>query len=333
MTFFHFKWKKRENLRFFLISLSSVGIIFIALFLLLPNNIQQSLSIAIYVFSALFGLFIGSLISQLNKLKQRLLKEKKEFKKKNEDIHLYLANVVHDLRSPVASIYMISELLEEDLTGISDAEKELIATIRKTSTLMLDRICCILDNSRLEKGIDIDKITTMNPYEFLESAIKKHQIFAIEKNITIDLQVKKNLPNAVFDKDALDSIFCNLISNAIKYSMPDTTITISNTIEKRKIKFSIKDEGLGMTTDDLNKVFGQFAKLSARPTGNESSSGLGLSIVKKFVELMGGEVFAYSEGKNMGSTFSFTLKTIDNINTQNLNFSIHSSTQLNNSVN
>lgn len=282
---------------------------FIALFLLLPKDIQQSLAIAIYIFSAFFGFFMGTLISQLNKLKQRLLKEKEDFRKKNDEIHTYMANVVHDLRSPVASIYMISELLESDLTEINDSERMLIITIRKTSTVMLDRICCILDNSRLEKGIDPDKIIVANPFEYLVSAVKKHEIFAIEKNITIDLLVEKELPDTYFDKDALDSVFCNLISNAIKYSMPDTTITISNSLENNKIKFYFKDQGLGMTSEDLKKVFGQFAKLSARPTGNEGSSGLGLSIVKKFVELMGGEVFAYSEGPNMGSTFSFTLKT------------------------
>jgi signal transduction histidine kinase len=90
--------------------------------------------------------------------------------------------------------------------------------------------------------------------------------------------------------------------------MPDTKISISSYIEKDMVRFSIQDQGLGMTPDDLEKVFGEFTRLSAKPTGNEPSSGLGLSIVKKFVEAMGGEVFAFSEGKDKGSTFSFTLK-------------------------
>lgn len=313
MSFFQIIKERGKKLNFIQINLITIGILFLVLFLLLPNNIQQSLSIAIYLFSAFFGLFIGTLISQLKKLKQRLYKEKEEFKKKNEDIHTYLANIVHDLRSPVASIYMISELLENDLSDISDAERQLLTTIRKTSTGMLDRICCILDNSRLEKGLNVDNMEASNPYEIIETAIKKHEVFAIEKNINISLLVDKDLPDTFFDKDALDSVFCNLISNAIKYSMPDTMVLINSTIEDGKIRFSVKDQGLGMTSDDLQKVFGQFAKLSARPTGNESSSGLGLSIVKKFIELMGGEVFAYSEGHNMGSTFSFTLNTVNHV--------------------
>jgi signal transduction histidine kinase len=303
------KSKKGAGFRFFVIYPISVLAIFIFLFLFLPANIQHSLSVWIYIFSGFFGLFIGSLIARLRKLKQRLTIEKEEFEKKNDNIHSYLANVVHDLRSPVASIYMISELLENDLTEISSSEKELLSSVRKTSAIMLDRICCILDNSRLEKGINIENLDVGNPYEIIISAIKKHQIFAIEKNITIDLLVKKDLPDVYFDKEALDSVFCNLISNALKYSLPDTTITVSHSLEKGKIRFSVKDEGLGMNSEDLQKVFGEFAKLSARPTGNEASSGLGLSIVKKFVEQMGGEVSAFSEGINKGSTFSFTLRT------------------------
>jgi signal transduction histidine kinase len=309
MQFLQIKVGNKKKVGLFLVYLITVSLLFIMLFLFLPRNTQQSLAIGLYILSVIFGLFIGSLVAKLKILKERLTKEKEEFEKKNENIHTYMANVVHDLRSPAASIYMISELLEDDLSEISDSNKELLSSIRKTSATMLDRICCILDNARLEKGLSIRKIDIGNPYEILTTAINKHQIFAIEKDITIDLCVNNNLPDTLFDKEALDSVFCNLISNAIKYSMVGTTITISNVLEKGKIRFSVKDQGLGMTTEDLEKVFSQFAKLSARPTGNEDSSGLGLSIVKRFVELMGGEVFAQSEGKNKGSTFSFTLPT------------------------
>jgi signal transduction histidine kinase len=312
MPFLQINAGNKKKVGLFLIYLITVSLLFITLFLFLPKNIQQSLAIGLYVLSVVFGLFIGSLVAKLKILKERLTLEKEEFEKKNENIHTYMANVVHDLRSPAASIYMISELLEDDLSGISDSDRELLSSIKKTSASMLDRICCILDNARLEKGLSIHKIDIGNPYEILTAAIAKHQIFAIEKDISIDLKVPNNLPDTFFDKEALDSVFCNLISNAIKYSTAGTIITISNTFETGKIKFAVKDQGLGMTNEDLAKVFTQFAKLSARPTGNEDSSGLGLSIVKRFVELMNGEVFAQSEGKNKGSTFSFTLPTIDN---------------------
>lgn len=300
---------RRRFIQYYLINLVTVTTLLFCIYLILPENLQKSLSIGLYIISAISGLIIGTLIANLLTLKHKLAKEKEEFEKKNENIHSYIGNVVHDLRSPVASINMISELLESDLKEVHPKYLELISSISKSSSMMLDRICCILDNSRIEKGIKFNHINAGNPYEIIVSAIKKHEIFAIEKNISIRLHVSKNLTNVYFDNDALDSILCNLISNAIKYSMPHSTIIISNFMEKGKITYSIKDEGLGMNSDDLKKVFGEFAKLSARPTGNETSSGLGLSIVKKMVEQMGGEVFAYSEGINKGSTFAFSLRT------------------------
>ena len=300
---------KRRFFQYYVINISTVVTLLFCIYLILPENIQKSLSIGLYTISAVSGLVIGTLIAKLIILKRKLTEEKEEFEKKNENIHSYIGNVVHDLRSPVASINMISELLESDLKDVTPTYRELISSIRKSSAGMLERICCILDNTRMEKGINFDHISAGNPYEIIVTAIKKHQIFAIEKNISIRLNVNKSLPNIYFDKDALDSIFCNLISNAIKYSLPHSTIRITNFIEKGKIIYSIKDEGLGMNSDDLKKVFGEFAKLSARPTGNETSSGLGLSIVKKMVEQMGGNVYAYSEGINKGTTFSFSLRT------------------------
>jgi len=300
---------KRRFFQYYLINLVTVATLLVCIYIILPEDIQKSLSIGLYLISAASGLIIGTLVAKLISLKHKLTEEKEEFEKKNENIHTYIGNVVHDLRSPVASINMISELLESDLVDVTPTYRELISSIRKSSSSMLDRICCILDNSRIEKGINFDHINAGNPYEIIVSAIKKHQIFAIEKNISIRLHINKNLSNIYFDNDALDSIFCNLISNAIKYSMPHSTIRITNFIEKGKITFSVIDEGLGMNNEDLKKVFGEFAKLSARPTGNEASSGLGLSIVKKMVEQMGGEVFAHSDGINKGSTFSLSLRT------------------------
>jgi two-component system sensor histidine kinase/response regulator len=300
---------KRRFVKYYMINLISITCLLICLYIFLPENIQKSLSVGLYLLSALSGLAIGTLIAKMISLKQKLSEEKEIFEKKNENLHTYLGNVVHDLRSPAASINMISELLESDLNDVTPQFKELISSIRKSSSGMLDRICCILDNTRIEKGIKIEEISAGNPYEIIVLAIKKHQIFAIEKNINIRLNIKKDMSNVYFDKDALDSIFCNLISNAIKYSMPNSTVRITSFVEKGKITFTVKDEGLGMNNDDLKRVFGEFAKLSARPTGNELSSGLGLSIVKKMTEQMGGEVHAYSEGINKGSTFSFSLIT------------------------
>jgi two-component system, sensor histidine kinase and response regulator len=248
---------------------------------------------------------------QVYRLRKRTAQIERHEKESLERIHSYIGQVVHDLRSPASSISMLSEYLQDEMSG-SNSESEylqMIKAIQKSSNTMLERICCILDTTRMEKGIDHLELTNGNPYTIIQAAIDKHMIFAIDKNITIISDITNDLPLVYYEREALDSVISNLLSNAIKYSPINTTIRITSMVEKGKLSIFVKDQGLGMTNDDLKKVFGEFTKLSARPTGGESSSGLGLSVVKKLVTQMGGTVKAFSQGKNLGSTFSFELKT------------------------
>ncbi len=262
-----------------------------------------------YIIASFLGIIGGYLLAKNINFNRSISKQLEIDRHKLNSIHNYIGNVVHDLRSPVASINMIAEFLEEDLPNLSKQQQDLVASIRKSSSTMLDRICCILDNTRIEKGLNIENFIDGNVYEIICQTIEKHRILAIDKSISIENKISEKLPNTYYDKDALESVLSNLISNAIKYSLPGTTIKLYHTVEKGKVFFSVKDEGLGMTEEDLSKVFGEFTKLSARPTAGEGSSGLGLFMVKNLVEQMGGNVSATSEGQNKGSTFTFSLKT------------------------
>jgi signal transduction histidine kinase len=102
-----------------------------------------------------------------------------------------------------------------------------------------------------------------------------------------------------------EQVFENLISNAIKFSPGRKKVFINLTLKDEHAIGEIKDEGPGMTEEDKKKLFGKYQKLSARPTGNEISTGLGLSIVKKFVDAMGGEIWCESEA---GKGASFLVK-------------------------
>ena len=282
--------------------------IMIIQFLLLPAPTQRILSIGIYVVAAIVGVIIGSLMSRIYQLRKRIRFEHQELINKEENIREYLTNVVHDLRSPVASINMISELLVEELTeDIDPIHSDLIHSVNKSSKTMLDRICCILDNAEQEQKSTFEEMVYDNPYPILKSVVDKHHVLAIDKDIELRLEISENVHPIYYNPEALDSVFSNLISNAIKYSLPKTMIRIFCHQEKKMMVFSVKDQGLGMNEEDLSRVFGRFAKLSARPTGNEDSSGVGLSIVKSMVERMNGKVAASSEGKGKGSTFSVTL--------------------------
>jgi signal transduction histidine kinase len=99
----------------------------------------------------------------------------------------------------------------------------------------------------------------------------------------------------------------NLLSNAIKYSPVGGLVEIEMAIEADHVVIQVKDEGAGLSEDDVSRLFGRFQRLSAKPTAGESSTGLGLSIVKRIVELHGGRIRAESPGPGHGSTFTITL--------------------------
>jgi signal transduction histidine kinase len=112
------------------------------------------------------------------------------------------------------------------------------------------------------------------------------------------------------DPDRLREAVDNLVSNAIKYTPVGGRMELSMSADDRGIAIRVKDEGPGLSQEDMSRLFGRFQRLSARPTGGESSTGLGLSIVKRIVELHGGTVDAQSAGPGQGATFVIRLPAI-----------------------
>ncbi|MDP1881910.1 MAG: ATP-binding protein, partial [Bradyrhizobium sp.] len=109
------------------------------------------------------------------------------------------------------------------------------------------------------------------------------------------------------DTDRMREAIDNLVSNAIKYSPIGGRITVVVTHEQDNTVIRIADEGAGLSPEDLGRLFGRFQRLSAKPTAGESSTGLGLSIVKRIIDMHGGEVTADSAGPGQGSTFTVVL--------------------------
>jgi signal transduction histidine kinase len=112
------------------------------------------------------------------------------------------------------------------------------------------------------------------------------------------------------DPDRLREAVDNLISNAIKYSPVGGNIEMTMSVADDNILIRVADEGAGLSEEDVSRLFGRFQRLSARPTGGESSTGLGLSIVKRIVELHGGSVAAQSPGPGRGTTFTIRLPAV-----------------------
>lgn len=263
--------------------------------------------LANYIIPALVGAGFGFLIAHYKILEIKYLREKDQVVKKNQKIHMYVGTIVHDLKAPISAVYSIIDLLQtrEDLN--TEESREFLDLMKSSSESMLENIQLILDNTKFESGNMKAHLEKGNPYFTINSTIDKHLILAIKKSITIQRIIDRNLPDVEYDKEILDRALSNLISNSIKYSPAQTQIKIYSELLSGKLNLVVKDQGQGFTEEDMKNLFGEFMTLSAKPTGGEISTGLGLSVAKKLVEEMGGTIWVESEGQGLGSTFKIAL--------------------------
>jgi two-component system sensor histidine kinase/response regulator len=303
----------KKDLRKYLTTSAISALVVIGFAFLQYNFIQKAVFDPVdYLIPVIVGVIFGILIANNRILLKNLSIEREIIIEKNKKIHSYMGIIVHDLKSPLSAIYSLMDLFNEDIDRLSEVQKEYLTLMKQSSTSMLENIALILDNTRLEAGVKPDHLEVGNPYFTIQSTIDKYIIEAMNKSISIQRMIDKNLPLVEYDKNILDRILSNLISNAIKYSHPYTQIKIYTEVLSHRLNLVVKDEGLGMSEEDLKNLFQEFKKLSAQPTGAESSTGLGLSIARKLVDQLGGEIVAHSAGKNKGSEFEIKLNIKSN---------------------
>ncbi|UCD11658.1 MAG: PAS domain S-box protein [Nitrospinaceae bacterium] len=218
----------------------------------------------------------------------------------------FLGIASHDLRNPLYVIRSYSEALLADGQGpINDQQKKLLIRILEAGNQMTALLDNLLDISKIESGRCDLHLETQDFNALVRKQMELHQLLAGEKNIRIRFEEGELAPFP-YDKDSLTQVTGNLISNAIKFSPPGSTITLATEEAQGRARFSVRDEGPGISKEDREHLFGTFRKLSAKPTGGEKSTGLGLAIAKKIVHLHGGDIGVLST-PGTGSTFYFTL--------------------------
>lgn len=223
----------------------------------------------------------------------------------------FLSIAAHDLKSPLQVIMGFAELIantpDQQPRVYDHAER-----IRKGTQRMLALINQLLDTTAIETGkLKLNK-ETADISELAKQVVESNRTLAERKKQKLLLSTERNC-TAVVDTKRITEVMDNLVGNAIKFSPEGKAISVdvhkSSQGKNRngRILFRVRDNGPGLTPDDLKKLFGKFMRLSAQPTGGESSTGLGLSIVKQVVELHGGKVWAESEGRGKGATFTVEL--------------------------
>lgn len=210
--------------------------------------------------------------------------------------------MVHDLKAPINNIKGLTTLLELD-GKLSPDQYEYVQLIKSSSQSSLEMITDLLDVNAIESGSQL----TVEPIQLKEFLTKRLHAFAETagiKNITVNVQVEDVHLHS--DKEYLSRIMDNLVSNAIKFSPQGTTVTIKAFEKNGYVHLSVKDQGLGFSEADKKGLFQKFKKLSARPTGGESSNGLGLAIVKILIDRLGGSI-ELNSAQGQGSEFVVSL--------------------------
>ncbi|SMD32951.1 Signal transduction histidine kinase [Reichenbachiella faecimaris] len=220
----------------------------------------------------------------------------------NEDKNNLVSILAHDLRSPLNNILGLSGIMIKDNKNLDEEQKDYLDKISLTANGMNQMITKILDPSTLEGNHKAILKEEVNIAQLMDDLSSRYLPAATNKNIELQVETPKNRLTIETDHMLLFLVLENLLSNAVKFSPQDTKVTLNVNKTDGHIIFKVSDQGPGFTDEDKSLVFQRFQKLSAEPTGNESSTGLGLSIVKKYVKDLGGKVWLESEEGN-GSTF------------------------------
>jgi signal transduction histidine kinase len=221
----------------------------------------------------------------------------------NNEKNEFLGMAAHDLKNPLTVIVGSAEMagLTDDQTKIH----QLIENISGAATRMRNMITDLLDVNAIEQGKFTSKIEPCDMRALVEQSVKNNQPSADRKAIEIRVGATTGLW-AKADPAATMQILDNLISNALKYSPPNTTTHVHTLPEADCILVTVRDEGPGISVADQKKLFQKFTRLTARPTGGESSTGLGLAIVKRLAEAMSGTIQCHS-APGGGTTFTLRL--------------------------
>jgi signal transduction histidine kinase len=212
----------------------------------------------------------------------------------NEEKNDFLGITAHDLKNPLSGIISFSKRMQTHAEKLKPEEvMNYSREIEKASEKMFDIVTKILDISAIESGRRNIQKEQFDPSVLAQRVVLDYRQKAEAKNIEIIFENNANLKICT-DKTALRQILDNLISNAIKFSPFDKKIFL-RVGSNGKLRFEIEDEGPGLTEKDKTKLFGKFTRLSAQPTGGENSTGLGLSITKKLIEILDGTISCISE--------------------------------------
>jgi signal transduction histidine kinase len=244
---------------------------------------------------------IGERTAEARDRSEEIERQNRQLIDLNKEKNEIMGIVAHDLKNPLSNIRMLAKLLNQDAQTVQPSEiREFTTDIQNSSDRMFDLISNLLNVNTIEQGGIKLHLTEFDLYGTVQTTVHDYTPSAEAKRITLHFENhagQGGMISAYADRNATVQVMENIISNAIKYSPHGKSVVVRLDIGEtpERVRVRVEDEGPGFTAEDKTQLFGKFARLSAQPTGGEDSTGLGLSIVKKLVEAMNGQVWCESE--------------------------------------
>ncbi len=242
-----------------------------------------------------------------NHLKMRaLMRLQQEFidglKRANLAKNRIIGVASHDLRNPLVSIRGLSEFLSE-IGPLTDEQLDIAKTIQTTSHSMLEMVDELLDLSVIESREERVELLPSNVRELIESSIHIYIFAGSKKNIMLTFEKSEIPDQLMIDKMQFRRLVDNLLSNAVKYSPVGSNVRVIAQTMEDKFQIIVEDQGPGIPENEMHVLFTDFGRTSAQPTGNETSTGLGLAICRKIAEMHFGRIYAENRTEVSGARF------------------------------
>ena len=253
------------------------------------------------------------LMDQLSRLNNELTGLQRELSKKNEELerlnvlkNQFLGMAAHDLRNPLGLIMAYSDfLIQEAGPQLGEEHNEFLDIIHNSSRFMLKLVNDLLDVSVIESGNLTLDLQGVDLAALVSQVVALNRSMAAKKQITIDLAAGEPLM-VLCDPVKIEQVLNNLLTNAVKFSFPQTQIEIAVALVDQQAQITVRDHGQGIPPADLGKLFKPFSRTSVRTTGGEKSTGLGLLITRRIIEEHHGRIWVESE-VGVGTAFHVAL--------------------------